>query len=194
MQETSTAKDYFKKCFNKNLLITKGIIAACALVVVLAFSLSFYFWLHNKPEGIVGHENKFWFIDVKWNEGIGFSALSGNTSAIYAIQSIMFILLLAIFIFLTHDKISSSFVALAMFGGFFNLIQRAAESGEFAGCVLDYFHFGFWKSFAIFNWPDMFVVIGIFGFVISYIIMTVIQYQREKQQESHKSQGNNEQH
>lgn len=188
MQETTKAKDYFKKCFDKNLLITKGIIAACALVVVLAFSLSFYFWLHNKPEGVVGEENKFWFIEISWNSGLGFSGLKGKTDAIYAIQSLMFVLLLAIFLLLTHDKISSSFVALAMFGGFFNLIQRAAETGAHAGCVLDYFHFGFWKSFAIFNWPDMFVVIGIFGFIISYIVLTIIQYQKEKTQE------HNEQH
>lgn len=184
MQETSTVKDYFKKCFDKNLLIKKGIIAACALIIVLAFSLSFYLWLKDKT-GIVGQENKFWYIEICWNDGLGFSGLAGKTSAIYAIQSIMFILLLAIFIFLTHDKVSSSFVALAMFGGFFNLIQRASETGVNSGCVLDYFRFGFWKSFAIFNWPDMFVVIGIFGFVISYIVITVIQYQKDKNNEQH---------
>ncbi|MCQ3915455.1 MAG: hypothetical protein MJ195_01620 [Mycoplasmoidaceae bacterium] len=66
--------------------------------------------------------------------------MSGNPAAIYVIQSIMFILLLAIFILLTHDRITSSFVALAMFGGLFNLIQRGASG---TNCVLDYFHFGF---------------------------------------------------
>ncbi|MCQ3908751.1 MAG: hypothetical protein MJ200_04400 [Mycoplasmoidaceae bacterium] len=52
----------------------------------------------------------------------------------------MFVLLLGIFLLLTHDKIASSFVALAMFGGLFNLIQRGASGDNF---VLDYFHFGF---------------------------------------------------
>lgn len=169
MADTSKIKQYFKKCFDKKLLLQKGVIALCALVLVLIMSLSFYFWLKDK-DGIVGKTNPFWYIDVLWNDGIGFSALVGNFAAIYAIQSVMFVLLLAIFIFVTNDKISASFVALAMFGGLFNLIQRACAGNN---CVLDYFHFGFWDSFPIFNWPDMFVVIGIFGFVISYIVITV---------------------
>ncbi|MCQ3914862.1 MAG: hypothetical protein MJ201_03745 [Mycoplasmoidaceae bacterium] len=52
----------------------------------------------------------------------------------------MFILLLAIYLLITHDRISSSFVALAMFGGLFNLIQRGATGNN---AVLDYFQFGF---------------------------------------------------
>lgn len=177
MTETTTVKEYFKSCFEKKLLIKKGIIAAIALALVLIFSLSFFCWLKDKPEGFDGNDNGFWNICVKHNSGIGWSALSGNFPAIYTIQTLMFILLLAVFIFLTHDKITSSFIACAMFGGLFNLLQRAASADN---TVLDYFQFGFWKDFPIFNWPDMFVVIGIFGFVISFITLTIIQWRREK--------------
>lgn len=173
MAETSEVKQYFKNCFDKKLLIQKAIIAGAALVLVLILSLSFYLWLKDKPEEtIVGKHNRFWYLFISRNQGIGWSALKGNYPAIYAIQSIMFVLLLGIFLLLTHDKIASSFVALAMFGGLFNLIQRGASGDNF---VLDYFHFGFWEDFPTFNWPDTFVVIGIFGFVISYITLLIIQ-------------------
>ncbi|MBQ0045634.1 MAG: signal peptidase II [Mycoplasma sp.] len=180
MAETSKIQQYFKSCFNKKLLIQKGIIAAAALVLVLIMSLSFYFWLHNVSEGTEIGLNKFWYIHIVWNDGIGFGGLMGNYPAIYALQSVMFILLLAIFLLVTHDKITSSFVALAMFGGLFNLIQRGASG---TNCVLDYFQFGFWQDFPVFNWPDMFVVVGIFGFVISYITLVIIQSVRENKKE-----------
>ena len=192
MAETSSVKSYFKRCFEKKLLIEKAIIAAIALIVVLAFSLSFYCWLKNKS-GIVGDENKFWYITIVHNHGVGFGNLDGKTGAVYAIQSVMFIVLLAIFLFVTNDRITASFVALAMFGGIFNLIQRAATPADSLGkYVLDYFQFGFWKSFPVFNWPDMFVVIGIFGFVISYIALLVIQYTREKNIEDSKPSSSTE--
>lgn len=178
MEQTTTFNDYIKKCFSKKLLIQKGIIAGCALILVLAFSLSFFFWLNGKDDGVVGQENGFWYIWIERNPGIGWSAMSGKYGTICAIQSIMFVLLLALLIFLTHDKITSSFVSMAMFGGLFNLLQRATASDH---CVLDYFRFGFWNNFPIFNWPDMFVVIGIFGFVISYIALTVVQAAKDSQ-------------
>lgn len=181
MAETSKVKQYFTKCFDKKLLIQKAIIASIALALVLIFSLSFFFWLKDE-NGLVGKENGFWYIYVIWNEGIGFGALDGNYPAIYAIQSLMFILLLAIYLLITHDRISSSFVALAMFGGLFNLIQRGATGNN---AVLDYFQFGFWQNFPIFNWPDMFVVIGVFGFVISYITLTIMEVVRENKKEKH---------
>ncbi|MCQ2747883.1 MAG: hypothetical protein MJ223_01200 [Mycoplasmoidaceae bacterium] len=43
MAETTTVKDYFTSCFDKKLLIKKGIIAACALALILILSLPFYF-------------------------------------------------------------------------------------------------------------------------------------------------------
>lgn len=181
MAETTKVKEFFVKRFNKKLLIMKAIIAFFALIVVLALSLSFYFWLKDKPaDQPYGPINGFWYIYVTWNNGIGWSALENNYAAIYGIQSVVCILLITVFLLVTHDKITCSFVALAIFGGFFNLIQRAASSNN---AVLDYFRFGFWPSFPIFNWPDMFVVIGIFGFVISFIIVTIIQYKKEDQKE-----------
>ncbi len=180
METTTQKPSYWQRMFNKKMLIQKAIIAAIALAIVLALSLSFYFWLHTKPEGMEIGKNGFWYISIVWNNGFGFNGLAGKTGTIYAIQSVMFVVLLAIYLFLCQDKVTASFVALAMFGGLFNLIQRAAESGANVGCVLDYFAFGFWPSFAIFNWPDMFVVIGIFGFVISYIVVTILQAKKDE--------------
>lgn len=191
MADTSKVKQYFKECFSKKMLIEKGIIAGAALVLVLIFSLSFYFWLKNEQPGVPIGKNGFWYLEVVWNNGVGWNALENNPAAIYAIQSIMFIVLLAIYLLLCQDRITSSFVALAMFGGLFNLFQRV---GSGTNAVLDYFRFGFWETFPTFNWPDMFVVIGIFGFVITYITLTIIEAVREsrhdkvtkaKQEEKH---------
>ena len=177
MGQTSKVKQYFGNCFKKKLLMQKGIIAICALFLVLAISLPFYYWLHDKT-GEIGR-NPFWYIYITHNSGVGWSLLDGNYAAIYTILSVVFILLTAVFILVTHDKITSSFVALAMFGGLFNLIQRGASG---TNAVLDYFQFGFWQNFPVFNWPDMFVVIGVFGFVISYIVLTIIEIVKEEKQ------------
>lgn len=185
---------YLAKCFNKKTLITKVIILGSALVLVLSLSLSFYIWLKDKDRQIIG-QNSFWYISVTWNDGIGWSALRGNTAAIYAIQSLVFIALTAVFVFVTNNRISASFVALAMFGGLFNLIQRAATPVDIipshVPSVLDYFKFGFF-DFPTFNWPDTFVVIGIFGFVISYIIYVILEARKEEiaERQKHRHEQN----
>lgn len=173
---------YLHKCFNTKTLITKGIIFACAAVLVLSLSLSFYFWLKDAPAEQPIIENPFCYIYVCWNDGMGWSALAGNTAAIFAIQSIVFLVLTSLFVFLTNSRVVISFISLAMLGGLFNLIQRAATpiavTGKGVPCVLDYLKFGF-MDFPIFNWPDSFVVIGVLGFVISYITVTIIDAKNE---------------
>ncbi len=183
MTETSTAKDYFKKCFEPKQLIQKGIIAGAALIIVLSLSLSFYMWLKDVVPGTDIGVNGFWYLHIIWNDGIGWNVFSGNPAAIYVVQTFMFLLLLAVFLLLCHDRVTASFVALAMFGGLFNLIQRGASG---TNMVLDYFQFGFWPTFPVFNWPDTCVVIGVFGFVISFITVTIIQAVRESQNEKRK--------
>lgn len=174
---------YLHKCFNTKTLITKGIIFACAAVLVLSLSLSFYFWLKDMEPGTEIIPNPFCYIHVCWNGGMGWSTLDGNTAAIYAIQSIVFLVLTSLFVFLTNSRVVISFISLAMLGGLFNLIQRAATPVSLAmggvPSVLDYLTFGFWPGFPIFNWPDSFVVIGVLGFVISYITVTIIDAKNE---------------
>lgn len=179
MNEQNKPKvSYLDKCFNKKTLIQKAIIASIAIVIVVALSLSFYLWLKDK-ENIPFGKNGFIYIEISWNSGMGWSALDDNPAAVYSIQSVMFILMLALYLFLCNDRITASFIALAMFGGLFNLIQRACNDCY----VLDYFHFGFWEGFPIFNWPDTCVVIGIFGFVISFVTITIIQAVNESRRE-----------
>jgi len=189
MTTNSKAKQYFKDCFKKELMIRKGIIAAAACVLVLIFSLSFYFWLKDKSGTPFG-TNGFWYIKITWNKGIAFGGLQNNLAGILAIQTLVFLLLVAIYLFLAKDIVSTCFIACAVFGGLFNLIQRCATPNL---GVLDYFRFGFWPNFAIFNWPDMFVVIGVFGFVISYIVYLVKQEDKEfEEKQKQEEQKQNE--
>lgn len=171
-------KTYFKKMFTKKLVITKLIILAIAAVIVIVPGVCFYAWLAGK-NGLVTPQNGFLYIYVVYNDGIAFSWLAGNVGGIFAIQSIVFIILLAVYWLLVTDRVSTSFVALAIFGGLFNLIQRASNP---SAMVLDYFKFGFWPQFAVFNWPDVNVVIGVFGFVISYITHLILQMVKESKE------------
>lgn len=169
-------KDFFKKNFSKSQLITKSIILISSFAVVLIMSLGFYFWLRNENEFTEISKNGFWYIKIVHNYGIGFGGLKNNLLAINVIQSFMFILLFFIFMSMYQSTLTSIFISLAMFGGLFNLLQRAIDHGW----VLDYFQFGFWESFPTFNWPDIFVVISIFSSAIVTIVVYITEYLNEK--------------
>lgn len=179
--------EYLQKCFNKKTLITKAIVFAIALVVVLIPSLTMYYWCLKQTSAMPWGEKPFIYIQIVHNDGIGFSALKGNVGAIYTIQTLILLVLIAVYLFVCNDKITMSFVALAICGGAFNLFQRMVPytfmGVTYHNCVLDYIQFGFWKSFATFNFPDSFVVVGSIGFAISYITLSIIKAVKEDKKE-----------
>jgi len=178
---------YLQKCFNKKTLITKAIVFAIALVVVLIPSLVMYYWCLNQTSDMPWGHKSFIYIKIVHNDGIGFSALSGNVAAIYTIQTLILLVLISVYLFVANDKITMAFVALAICGGAFNLFQRMVPytflGATYRNCVLDYIQFGFWESFATFNFPDSFVVIGSIGFAISYITLSIIRAVKEDREE-----------
>ena len=164
-------RDFFKKNFSKKQILIKSIILISTLAIVLIMSLSFYFWLRDEKV-----KNGFWYIKIVHNDGIGFGGFKNNLVAINLIQSMMFIFLFLIFVFTYQNILATTFISLAMFGGIFNILQRANDHGW----VLDYFQFGFWESFPTFNWPDIFVVISIFSSIIITFVTSGMQFINEK--------------
>ena len=169
-------RDFFKKNFSKKQILIKSIILISTLAIVLIMSLSFYFWLRDEKVGTEKFKNGFWYIKIVHNDGIGFGGFKNNLVAINLIQSMMFIFLFLIFVFTYQNILATTFISLAMFGGIFNILQRANDHGW----VLDYFQFGFWESFPTFNWPDIFVVISIFSSIIITFVTSGMQFINEK--------------
>ena len=87
-------------------------------------------------------------------------------------------LCLFVFYYLTQVKnnalfhVSAGFIMVGCLG---NLIDRIAF-----GYVRDMLHFEFWPSFPVFNVADMCVCIGIFLFVLFYLIGVIKGFKKGK--------------
>lgn len=154
---------------NKKLFLKRLIFFSSVFLFVFIFALTFYliFKKHNDGE-IVSKKNKFLYLLIRWNNGLGFSILKGKFTAICTTQSIFIILQILI---LNLCKNTSEIISLSMIisGGVFNFFQRILSKQK---QVLDYFCFGFFE-FPIFNVADVFITIGIIGFTICEIVKLI---------------------
>jgi lipoprotein signal peptidase len=94
-------------------------------------------------------------------------------AGIYALQSVICILIAVAIVFNTKWYYVI-LLSLAFLGGFFNIIDRAANHGY----VIDYLPTGGTTS----NFADVFILIGIIGFGVIYIIMSIIAVVNEKKE------------
>lgn len=107
------------------------------------------------------------------NYGAAFSILSGQ-KIILIIVTLLIICFLILFVIKKQIKDLFYFISITMItsGGIGNLIDRI-----FRGYVVDYFDVTFWpfNDFAIFNFADCLVVVGVVIFVIKFIINEFVQ-------------------
>lgn len=103
------------------------------------------------------------------NSGIGFSALSDQTAIVYAIQSVVMIL---VFIWFLFSKNIDFLITLTMVfsGALANIIDRATSGNN---TVLDYFQF--WFGGAIFNFADSTIICGFIALFICYLVRFILQ-------------------
>ncbi len=174
---------YLKGNFTKGLNIRRLICMLIAAFIVIVPSMIMYFWTINQSANEPLGTNGFLYISIAFNEGVGFSLFSNSTAFVFLIQ--IFTSLIILFIIIFNKKWYYVFLlSLAFWGGVFNIIDRMVNVPWQQSIplpdwtVIDYFRFGF-MDFAIFNFPDVFVCIGSFGFVIIYIIMTIIILSKE---------------
>lgn len=131
--------------------------------------------------------NNFLNINIIGNTGISFSLFNNNSaSLIYFIQSIPIILA---FIFLIFSKylLNDFFIGLVFFGGLSNIIDRSIIDNYLyitniykIDAVVDYLQFSFIPNSAIFNFPDVFIVIGIISFILSILIYLIKGIRNDK--------------
>jgi lipoprotein signal peptidase len=75
---------------------------------------------------------------------------------------------------------------MAFIGGLFNLVDRATQISAHANSVIDYLHTGNTLS----NFPDVFILTGIIGFGVVYIIfMTIYTYSKNKKTKNEKDKS-----
>ena len=171
----NSVKKFFLECNTPRLLIIKSAILISVLTVVITIvfvvrdSLSPYY-SHSGDNTII--ENGFINIVLTLNKGIGFGGLQDNTAAVYALQSIVMLFMLAWILFADRCEF---FVSLSMVvsGALSNILDRATST-ILEHAVLDYFQF--WFGGAIFNFADVCVVVGFIILVISFIVHWVMEW------------------
>ena len=175
-------KEFFVRNFNKKNTITRLTFFAIAAVVVIICSLPMHAWAMNAEKTHYG--DGLIQIDIALNDGVSFSILSGNVAAIYSLQSLM-ILIISCFLLFCKKWYYVLTLSTAETGAAFNFIDRIVPKSPVSlhlpdashNCVLDYFHFSFGKT--SFNFPDIFILIGLITSVLVVIILTIIEIVNE---------------
>lgn len=180
------AKSNFSKILNTERLIFFSV----TCIIVLTCAIPMEIWAINAPNQIYG--NGFIRINIVLNTGISFGTLDKQIGLIYFLQFLEVLVLLGVFIF--SRRISSMiFMGFAIMGGIYNMIDRMIPKllisdkgqGSIKNAVLDYFQF-FDKS-AIFNFSDIFILVGVIGFAIFIIVWLLIDvYNDNKKKENMK--------
>lgn len=170
-------KENFKQDLKGNYKKTLFIVIPIFVVMLVLDLLTKYFVNKYIPL----HESRDFlphFINLinTHNEGAGFSLLNGKTIFLIIFTSLF--LCLFVFYYLTQVKnnalfhVSAGFIMVGCLG---NLIDRIAF-----GYVRDMLHFEFWPSFPVFNVADMCVCIGIFLFILFYLIGVIKGFKKGK--------------
>lgn len=175
-------KEFFVRNFNKKNTITRLTFFAIAAVVVIICSWPMHAWAMTAEKTHYG--DGLIQIDIALNDGVSFSILSGNVAAIYSLQSLM-ILIISCFLLFCKKWYYVLTLGTAETGAAFNFIDRIVPKSPVSlhlpdashNCVLDYFHFSFGKT--SFNFPDIFILIGLITSVLVVIISTIIEIVNE---------------
>ena len=175
-------KEFFVRNFNKKNTITRLTFFAIAAVVVIICSWPMHAWAMNAEKTHYG--DGLIQIDIALNDGVSFSILSGNVAAIYSLQSLM-ILIISCFLLFCKKWYYVLTLGTAETGAAFNFIDRIVPKSPVSlhlpdashNCVLDYFHFSFGKT--SFNFPDIFILIGLITSVLVVIILAIIEIVNE---------------
>ena len=160
--------------FNKKNNLLRLIFFAIASAIVILCSWPMHAFAMNAQNPHYG--NGLIQIDIALNDGISFSILSGNTIAIYCLQGTIILIILGCLLFCVKWYYILT-LGLAEAGALFNFFDRMIPKDPISlsyakSCVLDYFHFSFGRT--SFNFPDVFILIGIItASLISVVTITI---------------------
>ena len=161
------ASRFFKENFNYHNTVMRAIWCSVALLIVLIPSITLSVYVLSPGSTIT----------PVYNSGIAFSMLKEQTAGIFAIQSVLCVVLVALCLFCCkwYTILPAS---LATFGAFYNLIDRAIPKQGHFNCVLDYIGMGS----SVCNVPDIMVLTGIGGLVVSTIVEIIVESVQEKKE------------
>ncbi len=170
----STIKTFLNENFTKSLFIKRLIYFFIGVIIVVIISWPVHNWAMNYNAN--NNSSAFIVIKIELNTGIAFSRLDNKVGFIYALQFILILVLIGVFIFL-QKGCYLAFNSVAIGGALFNFIDRMCYKNPTScdpqkNAVLDYFCF-FGKS-AVFNMPDVFILIGLIGLAIFVLIFSII--------------------
>ncbi len=178
-------KLYKTKLFTKKVWFNKGISYVISSLIVLSLSLPMYFWAMNAKTPI--YDSWFIRINITLNSGVSFGILKGEIVAIILIQ-LFSIFLLFIAFFLVLKWYYSFCILISLHGATFNFLDRLIDTNVPSlgmvkqNSVLDYFQFNmFGTQSAIFNFPDIFILLGIISISLIFLIESFKRKENIKQ-------------
>ena len=176
----SNVKKQLTNIYCSKYIIYKAIIFFVISIIVLAISFGIREFILNIQNEEYDFMKNFLSIKVIGNTGIAFSALSSNTGLVYFVQIIPIIISFAVFIFSNSIYIDIG-LSMIIFGGLANVIDRGVVDNysninieNTVNAVVDYLYFPFIKNSAIFNIPDIFIIIGVIWIII-FILVNIIK-------------------
>ena len=154
-----------KSLRNKIIVLVVLSVAILALDLITKYVICGMF---AENEGITAIPYLFNIIVVH-NEGAAWGILSGNQIGLIILSILLFAFLVWYFV---KEKKKSWLLVISMafiYGGCIgNLFDRIVF-----GYVRDFIQFAFWQSFPIFNFADVFLIVGVILFAIYLIIFLV---------------------
>lgn len=187
---------YLTKLWIKKLCI---FLIACFIVFLSSFLIRDSMLNRNSAYGnfIPG------FIDIKvvGNNGVAFSTFENSSvSFVYFVQILPIIISFGFLVFTKSVWFDIGF-SMIITGGLSNVIDRSiidtytyniVPTNQTINAVVDYFYFSFINGSAIFNMPDVYVIIGVIIVISKLIVQTIIDYLHyEKENSKNKTYENN---
>lgn len=190
-------KEHTKNIYSSKYWIYKIIAFSITAMIVLGISFGVRESILNSEIQSKDLIPNFLKMHIIGNTGIAFSNLSNSSvSFIFFIQIFPIIIMFIAIIFTKSIAIDIG-LTMAIAGGLSNVIDRGVydnyrylSSIDSQYAVVDYLTFSFLPNSAIFNLPDVFVILGIIEigiYIIYYYVKTYIDEKKKKEKEIHTS-------
>ena len=170
-----TIISFFKKKVEKVIMVLVSILLAGGLIVTdqIIKSKMVEMFSDSIVNGYNSVEKKFIpgviYLRYLENRGAAWSSFSDKRWFLILVSSLFMLAVLYVIIKMpSAKKYISAHVLLSMIvaGGIGNMIDRVKQ-----GYVVDYLGLDFWKSYPIFNFADICVVLGVLGIFILFIFV-----------------------
>lgn len=184
--------EYIKSIYKSKYLFKKLLIFFVIGLIVLTLSFVTRQLMLDSQTKNIALIPGFIGINIIGNNGISFSFLrNADVWLIYFIQCVPVVIAFFI-ISLSRNIWIDVTISFIFFGGLANVIDRSIidvykhiRIAQTNNAVVDYFQFTFIKNSAIFNIPDVFIVLSTLVVVVYLIVSTFIHYTDKKHQNDH---------